>query len=311
MVIFLKNVISFIVIGIILLAVVNVINYSFFINKNRFVLPSNTKRLILGNSHAECALNDELIDNSMNLANSAESYFYTYYKLKKILENNSQVDTIFLEFNTGAFNRHSETWDTIPSKYARYSEVVDFSGIKNLFLKYTLATINIIIKSSMSNFFTKNRKIIDGYWGGYLYLKRDKLSESIERYKNDKNFNKVEGDFPEYISKFHIEYLKKIIKLCEENNVEIFLIRSPIFYLVDDDNKKQIYFIKNKYFNEVKLLDFANFPLDNDQYGDTDHLNYRGARKFSVFFNNLLKNGLLTKNNKQMYINSKMESMEK
>jgi hypothetical protein len=37
-------------------------------------------------------------------------------------------------------------------------------------------------------------------------------------------------------------------------------------------------------FRDVKFMDYVNFHLENNEYGNLEHLNYRGARKFSEFF---------------------------
>ena len=50
-----------------------------------FSISPNATSIVLGHSHPECAFNDSLIDNCKNLAQSAESYFFTYNKLKKEL----------------------------------------------------------------------------------------------------------------------------------------------------------------------------------------------------------------------------------
>ena len=59
------------------------------------MLPDEKKYVFLGHSHAQAAYNDKLIDSAFNLASSGEAYFYTYVKLNKILEDNSDKKIIF------------------------------------------------------------------------------------------------------------------------------------------------------------------------------------------------------------------------
>ena len=60
-------------------------------------------------------------------------------------------------------------------------------------------------------------------------------------------------------------------------------------------------------FADIEFLDFAKYPLQNSEFGDFDHLNYRGARKFSIWFNQLIDDGLLERTDKQSFINERIE----
>ena len=76
------------------------------------------------------------------------------------------------------------------------------------------------------------------------------------------------------------------------------------------DNEKIFQSILKSNFSGIEFLDFKDFPLSNSEYGDLEHLNYRGANKFSPFFDRLLKGGLLEKSDKQGFINSEMAKIE-
>jgi hypothetical protein len=58
----------------------------------------------------------------------------------------------------------------------------------------------------------------------------------------------------------------------------------------------------------LEYLDFLKFPLKNAQFADPEHLNHKGAKVFSQWFNQLLKKGLLEKNNKQDFINEEIKA---
>ena len=64
--------------------------------KVSFVLPDTVDKIVLGHSHPECALNDSLVPGLANFSNSGEAYFYAYYKLKKILDQNKNIKTVFI-----------------------------------------------------------------------------------------------------------------------------------------------------------------------------------------------------------------------
>ena len=58
--------------------------------------------------------------------------------------------------------------------------------------------------------------------------------------------------------------------------------------------EKELVKLKNEKFNDVTFLDFNDFPLSNREFGDFTHVNYRGAKIFSLWFDVLLEKGLLT-----------------
>ena len=64
-------------------------------------------------------------------------------------------------------------------------------------------------------------------------------------------------------------------------------------------------------FSKTEFLDFKDFPLKNSDFYDLDHLNVDGSIKFSIFFNSLIKNGLLDKTEKQKFINEQQFNKRK
>jgi len=56
-------------------------------------------------------------------------------------------------------------------------------------------------------------------------------------------------------------------------------------------------------FSSVEFLDFNKFPIADDGFADFGHLNYKGASKFSNWFNIMLNSGLLNTDKKQFLIN--------
>ena len=113
------------------------------------------------------------------------------------------------------------------------------------------------------------------------------------------------------ISRKNIEYLEKIVTFCKEKNVNIYFIRSPQhIYYASRKNEKVFRRIRNEKFENVPFLDFNDFPLTNGEFGDFGHLNYRGAEKFSLWFDELLKKGLLSRSTKNEFINSEIKKYE-
>lgn len=156
-------------------------------------------------------------------------------------------------------------------------------------------------------FLIKRKKSIieDLSWGKYKYLNRNKL-DSILKNQNVKNEKLTNFKY----SKYNLEYLDKILKICRENKINVYLVRSPVHHAWGALSN-EYYFKKliNERYKKYEFLDFKDFPLDNNSYGDLSHLNHFGASKFSLFFNNLLKDKLLDKQDKQEFINVEMRKL--
>ena len=85
--------------------------------------------------------------------------------------------------------------------------------------------------------------------------------------------------------------LQKIIAFCHENNLEITLIRSPQHKRLPVlRNEKEYQRVRDSLFSDLEFLDFNDFDLDDEEFSDLDHLNYKGARKFSSYFNEFMQN---------------------
>ena len=143
--------------------------------------------------------------------------------------------------------------------------------------------------------------------GGYFWLNRFKTDSLVANLKKDnlKLSNKSDS-----ISTKNIEYLQKIVSLCKTNKVNVFFIRSPQHPLLPTrKNEKQFLKIKSEMFKNITFLDFNNFPVTNNEFGDLGHLNYLGAKKFSLWFNTLLKKELLLKNNKEEFVIKEIDKL--
>ena len=110
------------------------------------------------------------------------------------------------------------------------------------------------------------------------------------------------------ISQENLDYFLKFIKLCENNNIELILVRTPILQmnrrlskhteslfmpLVDNYNLK--YYNFDYYFDDLNLI--------YEDYYDLGHVSKSGAKKVSVLFSNLLLkdfNSTIKKTNEQI-----------
>lgn len=275
--------------------------------KSSFKLESNINSIILGHSNSECAFNDSIINNFKNLSQSGESYFYTYQKLKMVLPENEQIKTVYIEFTNSQIFKDKNEWiwgnKHMSYRYPIYAPIIDFSDnfllAKNNLSAYQ-RSVSSALKLNIKRITNNNYEIMDEL-GGYLYLVRDKTDSLINEHNKIRSEIKKTKDFG--ISNSNIIYLEKIINLCKNNDINVVLVRSPQHKYLDDlKNETQFLILKDSLFSKIDFFDFNDFSLRNDEFGDFGHLNYRGAYKFSNWFNNLLEKKLNNQKDKFEFI---------
>src|SRR5690554_8088243 len=96
--VFFKRIFYFAVLILGLIVLINA-SLSFIERKySDFKLDEHPKYIVVGHSHPECAFNDSLIPELKNISHSGESYFYSYFKTKQVVQQNTSIEVVFIEF---------------------------------------------------------------------------------------------------------------------------------------------------------------------------------------------------------------------
>ena len=262
------------------------LNYLINLNYTNSNVPEqkldNCKILILGDSHVQKSLNPCFFNAAKNISQSAEPYFVTYWKLKKLLHTNKTIDTLLLGFsfhNISAFNDKKlidPSWSS--EMFYRIYPIEEFetlNGIEIDFWEYFK-----ILAREMCLYPKKNHI---NYIGCYGNSRRSDISDyntSIKRhfYYNNNNVG---------ISTTSIDFLNKIITLCRDSKINNILITSPLHkeYLkrIPSNFTQEYLKLKNELTtnNGVPVLDFSSIVLNDTCFLNSDHLNESGARIFS------------------------------
>jgi hypothetical protein len=307
---FVRNLFLFATACLVLSLIIILTEHGIINRQGRFKLSNVKKYIFLGHSHAQMAYDDKIIDSSINQSSSGEAYFYTYIKLNKILESNREKKIVFIEYSNNNIvpEMNDWIWDDmhVLDRYKLYTAYTHFDELRLLLVKNPRATLLCNIKSMINNiYYILHPKNIstDSMMGGYVYLIRDKTDSLLKaRLKNP-----IKTALDTNISNTNIRYLKKIIELCHKNGVPVYLVRSPLHPMYEGlGNEEKLKELLRSELKGTEFLDFKNFPLKDSDYGDLEHVNYKGAKKYSVFFNKLLEGGLLDSIDKQKYINDQM-----
>lgn len=278
--------------------------------KADFRLNRNIKYIVVGHSHPECAFNDSLIDNLKNLAESGESYFYSYIKTKKVIEQNPSLEVVFIEFTNNQIKASMDKWiwndNYLNYRYPRYSSFMSASDKTLLlennfdgFLTYSSLSARQNLGRILSSNFTYSNNI-----GGYKYLERNKTDSLL---KTSNKTIPLSNDYR--LCENNLAYLTKMIKYCQEKGKKVILIRSPQHQKYNGySNELSYQKVRKERFNSIDYLDFSKFELENNEFGDLDHLNYKGAKIFSNWFSSMLKNGLIDNQSKEVFVEREIES---
>ncbi len=280
-----------------------------------YELPQNTRVLFVGSSLSSCGIRDFLITDSKNMALGGESYFYTYMKLKKLLEANPQIEYVFIDFMNRRVTQSSEhlrfTDMYLESQFIRYNHLATSKQTREILEHNFLGYLSVQSTSLREKVYFMKRPYKNYpdalYWGGNDFFEGSKLDSLIRSGDADlSKYNDVST-----IGSDEIEYLQEIVNLCKSMRKNLVFMRIPSSEENPYRNNEETFqSLKNKYFSEITFLDFDKLPLSRDAYLDLDHLNNKGAENFSHFLNSIVKDSLWIVSDKQEYIDRKIAEIQ-
>lgn len=281
-------------------------------NNADFKFEPETKYVVFGHSHSKCAYNDSIIKNFKNISNNGESYFYTLPKLKQVIIQNPNIETVFIEFTNSQISKDIESW-IWEDKYLSYHYCIysPFISVKDKFFlcrnnpKGFIANLSVDFKTQFKTNIFKD-------YSFEQYCGFNKVTGDLDQYLQKMKDNKDLDDFVNInneISECHLKYLDKIVSFLKSQKKEVIFVRSPIHkeykeYFANEDSFQNLL---NTRYRDIDFLDFHNVTFEDSCYKDYRHLNYKGALLFSQWFDFLIKNGLLKSENKNIFISSKNE----
>jgi hypothetical protein len=239
----------------------------------------NSKVLIAGGSHTQRALNPKLFHSAINISQEAEPYCITYWKLKKYLSQNNP-DLILLGFsyhNLSSFNDEKfsdKQWDD--EMFKRIYAMQNFSLPRISVDKHEFYEM----KFHLMCLYPRLSPI--DYKGEYSNSNTANVSDSGEAINRHFFYNKSEAN----LSKLSAEYLDSITLLCKKRKIELAAIATPTYhsYYSKIPEKFVRYYTleKNKLSKAgVVVLDFSREKYPDNFYLNADHLNAKGAEKFT------------------------------
>lgn len=297
------------IVGALLILSVVLSNYAVR-KRNLFSIDSKYTSIIVGNSHSACGFDDQYIDGCLNLSSENESYLYSYLKIREIIKSNSQVKTIFLQFdNLQIDNNRINSWlwqDSKISKflwrYEPYMSVAEYSHFlaKNPteFLKsqqlLIQKNINILRDSNYSQ--AKNKTF------GNNIRHKGTHADSLLKETSEVVLSSLDNCS---IHELNFSFLRKIIETCAAYKVKLTLIRTPVlpkFQGLFNENKFQQ--LLSDSLAGIRFVDLNSIDLPSNCYYDLDHLNAAGSKILSIAFNHVLPQNAHDIEKMQSFINT-------
>lgn len=255
------------------------------------------KVLFLGQSDMQFAIiPDRLNYSAYNFAAASENFIETYYKLEHYIKDMPKLKIIVLPLNFQSFSSYRADilqWEYFKYGYISNSDLRDLYKLKGVvMLREKLLSFCPIVRGiEMIDFMRNIKKLFSNQniektetYKGYLkYVGSDVTKDSaIKRatrhFKGHDIFNE---DF--------LLYFEKILKLCGDNNIKVFILTLPVTDYYIEQSKQ--YVDKELFYNKAlnnpqygkyisKHLDLLEIYANNhDLFLNSDHLNYKGAMK--------------------------------
>lgn len=250
----------------------------------------NSRALLMGHSIVANAYNDQIIDGVQNFAQEGESYFYTYIKLKKILDTSS-IDKVFLDVSPNCFavNFDDHIWgdNFLNGFLPRYLPFMTLEEYLLLIKNNPAGTVKISLKSLIkwiyiyTNKFSYDSRLI----GGFLPRNGQLDCANVDNRTFKLDFASTNS-----------YYLEKLVNLAEEREIEIYFIETPFSELSSwNDLRRPVREFLNKKFSEIKIVQFQDLTdLSCGHFWDFNHMNKTGSKYFSEIVDmHLLKKGVL------------------
>ncbi len=280
--------------AIILICGLSLLFNSAYIKIRGYKIKPQQNILVLGDSHTEYAIDDTILTNSINLSHSADSYFYSHLKVKRMKQENPQLDTLILAFsNHNLLSQYDERWLLNPlhikSKFRIYADLMDFSDFGFFLKSKPLSVLQGIMETPKYSIkLLLKGELKERDLGSFIPSERNKLVESIERFKKNSNKRKLE------YSKIEKRNFFNIINFCKKNNITVILVSTPIHkvYLDNEDKIKEFQLLSDFYdsnLSDITFLDYSFYDIPDSFYQDINHLNRKGAQKFTEQLMNDIK----------------------
>lgn len=263
---FFKN----IIIMIVLIFTILFLSYIIDIKLNTQTNLEITDVVFIGNSNIQHALNDSLISEKLNTkcinyGAGGQSLFWTVTSAKK--HKLQGVNNFIISLDEVTYTTGDKTHDNIlggknMTYYKNFLSLNDWSILFNMDLKFSIKSLFILPKPTLNfiGYFSNGKR---PFYDGLTKFNRDEIIDTNDEILHDLIKNNPSSNFIIIKSPFHPNYYKQ--EMYKKNTQ----------HLINRLNSFKIY-------DNTLVLDYGSFLKDDSFFMDHSHLNYHGAKVFSV-----------------------------
>lgn len=244
--------------------------------------------LIAGDSQVQRALRPDEFDSARNIAQDAEPYFISYWKLEKVL-GQGRIETVLLGFDHHQISDFNDRklidpfWST--EMFRRIYAIEDIGSLGGIEVDR-----RGLLLAKVKHMGLWPRWVHDSYLGSYRNSngQMDLEAESVIA----RHYFYHGGECG--ISTLEISRLRAIVDLCRRKGIRIVLIAPPVneryFDEIPENFRIRYDELKREFEGRgVEVWDYSLFPMEDSEFLNADHLNDAGARRFSRVVARLLE----------------------
>lgn len=276
------------------------------LRRHPFRLDPRVHTVITGNSIARMSIDPGEIAGSVNVAQSAERFEVSYYKLRYLLELHAGIERVVLGISADNFAGHAFGLSTDDRHRAGHANL----GIYNL---VTLADtwrdddldvrtfLAAYLRTALFNPSFYRAALRDGAYhpfiGGFAPRDGRRPNHDAVYAQLAQNVYGAANGTRSPISPRARRYLDRIVRLCAERGVELVLVHVPAHpahhALVPESFRAYFAGLLAELARRpaLRVLDLGHERLPDDHFYDHTHLNAAGARSFSRRLQALLLGG--------------------
>ena len=257
--------------------------------------------LVMGDSHMAMGMDVAELEAAFNFASPGENFVEMYYKLRHVLEERTNPPkrlVISLDYHSFT-SRYTQEFDRnyYWGRYLDYDRIdQEHSGFLagiGMYLIYKFPYISGANELLVYFLLPQQTEIRNGH-----IVSQNNFAEVHDRRTIAEERTRYLFRSTELITNESVEHLQKIIRLADEHDIEVFLVKMPVTreyhesslrYIEDLDGfYAQIEQAANKA-GAVTVLDFQTQWLDEPElFSDPDHLNATGSRRLALQLKSML-----------------------
>ena len=274
--IFLKTLACFLLL---LLAVYGLTYGRFLYKMNSYSLeiPKEKTVLLIGESQSQAAVDDSKIQNLYNSSQAQDRYLSMYCRLKALLDVNSQIDTVIISLTPHSINRGKDDFWTmggyIRQNVQTYGALLGPEEWMLMFRHAPELTLAEIV-TPLRYYWEVDETYMSKY-GSFSAADYCALQANI-----DEGGTSLKVD-PSYGNRLTLEYLDKMIKLCEERDIKVIALNTPVYQAWKYEEPQYYYDYLSQTYPDLELWDYLDADIPDDYRRDINHLNKKGAEWFT------------------------------